>query len=30
LHVPFVPSSGELCVLCASLIGAGLGFLWYN
>ena len=30
LHASFVPSSGELCILCASLIGAGLGFLWYN
>ena len=30
LHTPFVPHAGELCVLCASLIGGGLGFLWYN
>jgi len=30
LHTPFVPMAGELCVLCASLLGAGLGFLWYN
>ncbi len=30
LHTPFIPSAGELCVLCASLIGGGLGFLWYN
>ena len=30
LNVPFVPSSGELAVLCGSLLGAGLGFLWYN
>ena len=25
-----VPGSGELAVFCAALIGAGLGFLWYN
>jgi phospho-N-acetylmuramoyl-pentapeptide-transferase len=25
-----VPRVGELAVVCASLIGAGLGFLWYN
>jgi phospho-N-acetylmuramoyl-pentapeptide-transferase len=25
-----VPGSGELCVVCSALIGAGLGFLWFN
>jgi len=30
LHLPMVPGSGELAVFCAALIGAGLGFLWYN
>lgn len=30
LHVPFVPGAGELTVFCASVVGAGLGFLWYN
>jgi phospho-N-acetylmuramoyl-pentapeptide-transferase len=30
LQVPFYPFTGELTVLCAALIGAGLGFLWYN
>ncbi|MBC6980571.1 MULTISPECIES: phospho-N-acetylmuramoyl-pentapeptide-transferase [unclassified Caulobacter] len=30
LQVHFVPGSGELAVICASLIGAGMGFLWYN
>ena len=30
LQVHFVPGAGELSVLCGSLIGAGLGFLWYN
>ena len=26
----FVPGTGELIVFCSALIGAGLGFLWYN
>ena len=30
LQVPFVPGSGELTVVCAALIGASLGFLWFN
>jgi phospho-N-acetylmuramoyl-pentapeptide-transferase len=30
LQVPYVPGAGELSVFCAALIGAGLGFLWYN
>ncbi|MGL4427209.1 MAG: phospho-N-acetylmuramoyl-pentapeptide-transferase [Alphaproteobacteria bacterium] len=30
LQLPFVPGAGELSVLCGALIGAGLGFLWYN
>lgn len=30
LKVPHVFLAGELSVLCSSLIGAGLGFLWYN
>lgn len=30
LHIDFVPGSGELAVFCAAMIGAGLGFLWYN
>ncbi len=30
LLVPFVPGSGELAVFCSSLVGAGLGFLWFN
>ncbi len=30
LLVPFVPGAGELTVFCASMIGAGLGFLWFN
>jgi len=30
LNVPYVPGAGELTVLCAALLGAGLGFLWFN
>ena len=30
LQVPFVPDSGELSIFCGALLGAGLGFLWYN
>ncbi|VGO19678.1 phospho-N-acetylmuramoyl-pentapeptide-transferase [Pontiella sulfatireligans] len=30
LQVPFVRGSGELTVFCGALLGAGLGFLWYN
>lgn len=30
LQLPLVPGSGELAVLCGSLVGAGLGFLWFN
>ncbi|MFZ9919543.1 MAG: phospho-N-acetylmuramoyl-pentapeptide-transferase [Terrimicrobiaceae bacterium] len=30
LQVPFVQFSGELTVLCIALLGACLGFLWWN
>lgn len=30
LQVPYVDGAGELTVFCASMAGAGLGFLWYN
>jgi phospho-N-acetylmuramoyl-pentapeptide-transferase len=30
LQVHFTPGTGELAVLCGAMIGAGLGFLWYN
>lgn len=30
LQLHFVPGSGELAVYCGALVGAGLGFLWYN
>jgi phospho-N-acetylmuramoyl-pentapeptide-transferase len=30
LGIPYVPGTGELLVFCTSLVGAGLGFLWFN
>jgi phospho-N-acetylmuramoyl-pentapeptide-transferase len=30
LGIPYVAGAGELLVFCASLVGAGLGFLWFN
>jgi len=30
LQIPHVAGAGELAVFCSGLIGAGLGFLWYN
>ena len=30
LQIHYVPGTGELAVFCAAMIGAGLGFLWYN
>ncbi len=30
LFIPFVPGVGELTIFCAALVGASLGFLWYN
>jgi phospho-N-acetylmuramoyl-pentapeptide-transferase len=30
LGIPHVPGAGELAVLCAAIMGAGLAFLWFN
>jgi phospho-N-acetylmuramoyl-pentapeptide-transferase len=30
LQLHFVPGAGELAILCGAVIGAGLGFLWFN
>jgi phospho-N-acetylmuramoyl-pentapeptide-transferase len=30
LQLPYVEGAGELTVFCAAMIGAGLGFLWFN
>ncbi|MDV5228017.1 phospho-N-acetylmuramoyl-pentapeptide-transferase [Providencia rettgeri] len=30
LHIPFLPHAGELVIVCTAIVGAGLGFLWFN
>ena len=30
LAIPYVPGVGEMVVFCGALVGAGLGFLWFN
>lgn len=30
LNIPFIPLSGELTIVCAAMVGSGLGFLWFN
>jgi phospho-N-acetylmuramoyl-pentapeptide-transferase len=30
LQIHFVPGVGEVAIICAALIGGGMGFLWYN
>jgi len=30
LNVPYIVPAGELAVFCGALLGAGLGFLWFN
>ena len=30
LTIPFLRGNGELAVFCAALVGASLGFLWFN
>jgi phospho-N-acetylmuramoyl-pentapeptide-transferase len=30
LLLPYIKGAGELTIFCASIIGAGLGFLWFN
>ena len=30
LGIPHVPGAGELAIMCAAIIGAGLAFLWFN
>lgn len=30
LLIPYVAGSGELIIFCGALVGAGLGFLWFN
>ncbi|MFA6281724.1 MAG: phospho-N-acetylmuramoyl-pentapeptide-transferase [Candidatus Omnitrophota bacterium] len=30
LFIPFIENAGELAIICFSLVGAGLAFLWFN
>ena len=30
LQLPYIPSAGELSIFCGSVVGAGIGFLWFN
>jgi phospho-N-acetylmuramoyl-pentapeptide-transferase len=30
LHISFVPGTGELAIICGALVGAAMGFLWFN
>ena len=30
LYIPYIDGTGELLVICGALIGAGIGFLWFN
>lgn len=30
MHVPFIAYNAEVTIVCAAMVGAGLGFLWFN
>src|SRR5262249_40618179 len=30
LQIHYIPGSGEIAVICAAIVGASLGFLWFN
>lgn len=30
LHIPYIANASELVVVCTAIVGAGLGFLWFN
>lgn len=30
LHIPYIPGVGELTIFAGAIVGAGLGFLWFN
>jgi phospho-N-acetylmuramoyl-pentapeptide-transferase len=30
LHIPYIPLTSELVIVCTAMVGAGLGFLWFN
>ena len=30
LQIPHIPGTGELAILCGAMVGAAMGFLWFN
>jgi len=30
LSIPYIPGNGELAIMCVTVVGAGMGFLWFN
>jgi len=30
LLIPYIPQAGELAIICAAILGASMGFLWFN
>lgn len=30
LSIPYIPGAGEIAIFCSAIVGAGLGFLWFN
>ena len=30
LYIPYIPKASELVIVCGTVVGAGLGFLWFN
>ena len=30
LKIPYIHGSGELAIFCGAIVGAGIGFLWFN
>ncbi|GAC15584.1 phospho-N-acetylmuramoyl-pentapeptide-transferase [Aliiglaciecola lipolytica] len=30
LNIPYIPDTSELVIVCTAIVGAGLGFLWFN
>ena len=30
LYIPYIPHASELVIICGTIVGAGLGFLWFN
>ncbi|MDH4229887.1 MAG: phospho-N-acetylmuramoyl-pentapeptide-transferase [Nitrospirota bacterium] len=30
LQIPYIPGSGEMAIVCGAMVGAAMGFLWFN